>query len=461
MSAFRATRTAPVPRHERTSQADGGDGPAPDGRRSFGAVLRSGAGSLLSRDPLLRNGHLLAVSSLVSAGLGSVFWILAAHWYDDEVVGVNYSALSMALLLAGVGQLNLADFLVRFVPSAGHHTRRLILTCYALSAAVSTLAALGFLLLVPVIAPDLDFLLTPVTAGCFVAATAGYAVFVMQDGALTAVRRPGWVVAENMVFACVKIGLLGVGAVLALRSGILLSWAGALAVSLVVTNYVLLRRAVPRHVRTSEASERPERALRYAAADYFGSLFRMAAYALVPLIVLNNLGAEQSAYFSLAFSVGYVLFLVARNLGSSLVVEAVRSPGRLVEHAQTVLRHAVLLLGSAVVLVVALAPQILSLFGAEYAEHATTLLRLFALAALPNVVVGIAIDAARARRRLRWAVGLQIAECALVLGLTKLLLPVVGITGAGIAWVVTTSLLAAPLLIWRSRWLTAEPGRSS
>ncbi|MFE1903365.1 lipopolysaccharide biosynthesis protein [Streptomyces gardneri] len=432
-----------------------------DTRRSLGTVVRSGVAAVFPRDPLLRNGHLLAISSLVSSALGSIFWVLATHWYDDEVVGLSYSALSMTLLLASIGQLNLSDFLVRFVPSAGHHTRRLILLCYAVSAVVSSLVALCFLILVPRIAPGLDFLLTPVTAACFVAATAGYAVFVMQDGALTAVRRPGWVVGENVIFACVKIGLLGMGAALALFSGILLSWVGALAVSLVVANFVLLRRAVPEHVRVSTQAQRPARALRYAAADYVGSLFRMAAYTLVPLLVLNNLGAEQSAYFSLAWIVGYVLYLIARNLGSSLVVEAVSSPERLVEHTMRMLRHTGLLLGAAIVLVVALAPQILSLFGPEYAEHGTTLLRLLALSALPNILVSLAIDVWRARRRLRWAVGVQLAMCVLVLGLTKLLLPTLGITGAGVAWLVTMCLLAAPLMIWRARWLTTGSRRSS
>lgn len=433
----------------------------PEARRSLGAVVKSGATAVFPRDPLLRNGHLLAISSLVSAALGSVFWVLATHWYDDEVVGLSYSALSMTLLLASIGQLNLSDFLVRFVPSAGHHTRRLILLCYGVSAVISALVAMGFLLLVPVVAPGLGFLLTPVTAACFVAATAGYAVFVMQDGALTAVRRPGWVVGENVIFACVKIGLLGVGAALALFSGILLSWVGALAVSLVIANFVLLRRAVPEHVRVSTQAKRPDRALRYAAADYFGSLFRMAAYTVVPLIVLDNLGAEQSAYFSLAWIVGYVLYLVARNVGSSLVVEAVGSPERLVEHAVRMLRHTGLLLGAGIVLVAVLAPQILSFFGPEYAEHGTTLLRLLALSALPNIVVSLAIDVWRARRRLRWAVGVQIVMCVLVLGLTKLLLPTLGITGAGVAWLVTMCLLATPLLIWRSRWLTTGSRRSS
>ncbi|MDV5146443.1 hypothetical protein R1T08_20125 [Streptomyces sp. SBC-4] len=438
------------------------DTPPPEAhRRSVGAVVRSGVTAVFPRDPLLRNGHLLAISSLVSAALGSLFWVLATRWYDDEVVGLSYSALSMTLLLANIGQLNLSDFLVRFVPSAGHHTRRLILLCYTVSAVMSALVAFCFLLLVPSVAPGLDFLLTPVTAVCFITATAGYAVFVMQDGALTAVRRPGWVVGENVIFACVKIGLLGVGAAMALFSGILLSWVGALAVALLVANFVLLRRAVPEHVRVSTDAKRPDRALRYAAADYFGSLFRMAAYTLVPLMVLNALGAEQSAYFSLAWIVGYVLYLVARNLGSSLVVEAVSNPERLVEHTMRMLRHTGLLLGAGIVLVAALAPQILWFFGPEYAEHGSTLLRLLALSALPNIVVSLAIDVWRARRRLRWAVGVQIVMCVMVLGLTKLLLPTLGITGAGVAWLVTMCVLAAPLLIWRNRWLTTGSGRSS
>ncbi|WP_128379386.1 lipopolysaccharide biosynthesis protein [Streptomyces cavernae] len=431
------------------------------GGRSFTGALRAGMAAALPREPLLRTGHLLAVSSIINAGLGSVFWLCATRWYDAEVVGLSYSAISATLLLAGIGQLNLSDFLVRFVPSAGRRTRRLVLICYTVSASFSLLAALVFLALVPVAAPGLDFLLVPVTGGCFVAATAGYAVFVIQDGALTAVGRPGWVVTENMIFACAKILLLAMGAALALFTGILLSWVGALVVSLVVANAVLLYRAVPQHERKAPATAAPPRMLGYAAVDWFGSLFRLAAYTLVPLMVLNHLGAEQSAYFSLAWSIGYVPYLLARNMGTSLVVESVRRPERLVEQGLRVLRHSgLLMLGLSVVLVAA-APQILALFGAAYSEEGSTLLRLLALSALPNLLVSVAIDVARARRRLRWAVGLQLTLCVLVLVLTHLLLPRLGVTGAGVAWLVAECVIALPLLAWPSRWLVPAIERSS
>ncbi|MFF3885505.1 lipopolysaccharide biosynthesis protein [Streptomyces sp. NPDC001914] len=423
--------------------------------------LRAGVAAVLPGEPVLRTGHVLAVSSLVNAGLGFFFWTFATHWYDERTVGLSYSALMASLLLTGIGQLNLNDFLVRFVPTAGRRSRRLVLTCYAASTAFSVVVALVFLALVPVISPRLGFLLTPVTATCFVVATAGYAVFVLQDGALTAVRMPGWVVGENLIFAVVKILLLGLGAALGFFSGILLSWAGALVVSLIVANSVLMRRGLPRHERETNTAPPPPRMLGYATADYVGSLFRVAGYTVVPLIVLNNCGAEQSAFYSVAWGVAYVPYLIARNMGTSLLAESVRGPERLVEHSLRVLRHSGLLLGAVTVVLVAAAPQILSIFGASYAAEGSTLLRLLALSALPNLLLSVAIDVARAQRRLRWAVWLQVAMCVLVLGLTHLLLPEIGLVGAGVAWLVTQCLIAGFLLVSRSRWLVPVSEGSS
>lgn len=211
---------------------------------------------------------------------------------------------------------------------------------------------------------------------------------------------------------------------------------------------------------TPRRRHRP-RLVGYAAADWCGSLFRMAAYTLVPLIVLDDLGAEQSAFYALAWNVAYVPYLIARNMGTSLLAESMRRPERLVEHGLRVLRHSALLLAGITVILVVAAPQILSLFGAEYSAQATTLLRLLALSALPNLLLSVAIDVARARRRLRWAVALQVAMCVLVLGLTHVLLPRLGVTGAGVAWLATQCLIAVPLLMFQRRWLIPVTKRSS
>ncbi|MEV0532427.1 hypothetical protein [Kitasatospora sp. NPDC050463] len=420
---------------------------------SYRTLVRARLRATRVSEPLLRNGHVLTLSSLVTAVLGMAFWIGATAWYSADTVGRSAAALAAASLLSGIGQLNLGDALMRFLPTAAGRTRRLVLRSYVASIAASTLAAVAFLALIPLIAPSLAFLRSPVVAAAFVAATAGYSLFVLQDGALTGLRHPKWVLIENALFAAAKAGLLVGCAFLALETGILLSWSGALIISLVITNFYLFWHAVPAHQR-AEPVGTPQRSFaRYAVADYVGSLCRLTAYSVVPLLVLSQLGAEQNAYFALAWSVSYTFYLVALNMGSSLLVEAARAPWRVAEQGRRVLRHAGVLLTGAVFVAVFVAPWLLSLFGAQYADHGTTVLRLLILSALPNLVVDVAVDVARARRRMGWVVALQGTLCVLVLVLAAVLIPVLGVSGVGWAWLLGQCAIAVPLLLLLRRWL--------
>ncbi|MGW4893378.1 lipopolysaccharide biosynthesis protein [Kitasatospora sp. NPDC004240] len=428
---------------------------------SYPALLRArlrAAAAAAHADPLLRNGHLLAASAILSAGLGSVFWVLATRHYSVETVGRSYAALAAATFLATLGSLNLGDALVRFVPAAGRHTRRLVVRCYVISAGVSALCAVAFLLLVPLVAPDLRFLRGPVLAVAFIAATAGYAVFVLQDGALTGTRRAGWVLGENAVFAVAKAVLLATSAALAVGTGILVSWAAAMLLSILLANVVLFRRAVPDHEAAGDPDARPpERVLRWASADYLGNLFSFASYSVVPLMVLRQLGPEGSAYYSLAFVIASTLFVATYSMGHSLVVEGARDPHRLAEHARHMLRHTGILLTGAALVVVAAAPWILGVFGPGYAEHGTTVLRLLAMCAIPVAVTNVVIQVARVRRSLRWMVGVRMASAVMITGLVAVLLPRYGLTGVGLAWLIAEYAVAAPLLFVLRRWLrTAE-----
>ncbi|MFF1796504.1 lipopolysaccharide biosynthesis protein [Kitasatospora sp. NPDC058263] len=415
----------------------------------------------LAGEPLLRNGHILLASSMVAAALGAIFWLFATRWYSAETVGLSYAAVSAAGLLSAVGRFNLSSVLVRFLPGAGQHTRRLVARCYAASIAASAFAAVLFLLLIPWISPSLGYLRQPVVAVAFVVVTAGYSLFVLQDGALTGLRRTGWVLGENALFALAKAGALAVCAVLAVGTGILVSWAAALLITVLLTNVVLFRRAIPAHQRAAGATaSAPPRVAGYAVADYLGNISGIAACSVVPLMVLAVLGAEQNAYYSLAWVIADSLYMAAYSMGSSLVVEAARAPERLAEHARRMMWHTGLLVLAAVAVIVAFAPWMLRLFGPGYAEHGTTVLRLMALSALPTVVLSLATDVARVRRALGWMIGLQLVYAVLVITLVAGLLPVFGLTGVGLAWLLAATVLALPLLVALPRWLPSSDRRS-
>ncbi|MGH3524414.1 MAG: hypothetical protein ACRDU4_16715, partial [Mycobacterium sp.] len=47
----------------------------------------------LQKNPLLRNGYLLTLSSGLSALIGMGYWVMTAWKYDPAAVGRNYAAI--------------------------------------------------------------------------------------------------------------------------------------------------------------------------------------------------------------------------------------------------------------------------------------------------------------------------------------------------------------------------------
>jgi O-antigen/teichoic acid export membrane protein/aminoglycoside phosphotransferase (APT) family kinase protein len=406
---------------------------------------------------LLRTGHLLTASSVATSGLGAAYWVFVARWYRPEDVGRGYAAVSAMMFLAGLGQLNLANTLVRFIPSAGSGTMRLIRRVYLAAATATAMLAGVFVLVVRRFSPQLGFLHSPAAALAFVLAAAAYAVFVIQDGALTGLVRADWVLLENAVFAVSKIVFMVGFAALALNQGIELSWYAALALSLAVTNWFLFLRALPDRASRQALAPAPGPTPGYLAADFLGSLCWLVATTLMPVEVLDRLGPAQSAYFSLAWLVAYTLFLFSANMGSSLVVESGNDPAALAVNCRRVLRHTGRLLLIGVGLGSLAAPLVLRLFGAGYAENASWLLRLLLLSALPNMVVACAVSSCRARRRAWAAAGILATLCSSAVVITVLLLPRIGIAAAGYGWVIAETCAAAALLLRRAWWMGEAP----
>ena len=110
------------------------------------------------QNPLLRNGMLLAVSSVLSALIGFGYWAVAARNYDTAAVGSNSAAISMMMLVAAIAQLNLSSAMARFVPTAGRRTMRLVAGAYVTCGCVALVIAVGAVLAVREITPGTTFL---------------------------------------------------------------------------------------------------------------------------------------------------------------------------------------------------------------------------------------------------------------------------------------------------------------
>jgi LysM repeat protein/O-antigen/teichoic acid export membrane protein len=364
------------------------------------------------------------------------------------------------LLVAGVAQLSLVSVITRFLPRAGHAAGRLVCGAYALTLTVAALASLLFVLGVRPWSPALAFLgASPLFTLWFVLATMAWCIFTLQDSVLAAIKQAIWVPIENTIFAVAKIVLLLLFAWPAARYGIFASWTIPGAAVLLPITYLIFRRLLPRHARTSAAQAEPllpRQIATYAAGNYIGSMLSLAVTTLLPLLVLNQLGPQANAYFAQPWLIASSLQLIAGNMAVSLTVEAATDRDQLHSFTRRALAHSARLLAPLVALVLAAAPLLLQLFGRAYAEEGAGLLRVLALGALPNMVNLLYLGVARVRNRTGTIVLVQAALCALTLGLSYPLLHWYGIIGIGIAWLSSQTLVAAGIALAHLRSRTQQ-----
>ncbi|NLX09184.1 MAG: phosphotransferase [Chloroflexi bacterium] len=412
------------------------------------------------RNPLYRNGYALILNSAITSGLGMVYWILAAHFYSAETIGLNSAILSMISFLASIGQFNLTNTLNRFVPGAGKDTRRLVLTAYGITFALGVVLSTIFLFGVDFWAPALGFLReTPILALSFVASVLIWSLFALQDSALVGLRQSVWVLGENSVFAVAKLVLMLWLASVLNDYGMWASWMIPIFGAVLVINGALFSRLIPNHVRATPGRSlqigRKELA-KYVSGDYLGSILWITTVDLLPLIVVERVSTTANAYFYLSWTISYSLYLVSRNMGMSLTTEAALDEKKLNLYSYQTLVQTFRLLIPLVLVMIVGTPYLLRLLGKDYAAEATLLLRLLSLAALPSVITALYISIARVQRRALPIVLTQGVLCIAVLGLSFILLDIYGIVGVGYAWLGSQTALAVVLLFTAMRpvWLS-------
>jgi O-antigen/teichoic acid export membrane protein len=262
---------------------------------------------------------------------------------------------------------------------------------------------------------------------------------------------------KNVGYALSKLVLLATLAVALPAYGVLASWTLPLAFAIVPTTVVIFRWLLPRRSGALDPPASyvsPPHLARFLAGDYLGTLAWLACTTLLPIVVVQECGPRQTAYFFLAWQIATALHNVAPDIGAALVAEAAADEEKLSAYSYRATLHVCRLVVPLALVVAVGAQPILSLFGADYADQGADLLRLLALSAIPNVITAAFVSVARVERRVRAMLAVLSAFAATVLVLAYVLLPAYGITGVGIAWLIAQVLFASGVFIWqlRPRW---------
>lgn len=388
----------------------------------------------LFESSLFRNSFFLMCSTVVLGGVGFLFWVVVARSFDTGTVGLATSLLSVSSLIALFGLGGFDTVFIRFLAKAEDKSK-VISTGLWVSGLLSATLATAFCFATPHVAPAISFVLdNPFYVLIFVVTTVLTTWNTIINAAFIARRKGGFVLLTNSVFSVAKLGLPFMFA--GHNPMIIFGIVGA--AQLVYVGFglgLMMRRLGYRpELRISRTTLRDT--YRYGAAAYFSNLLNLLPDSILPILVLNMLGAHSAAYFYIAFTIANFLYTVAFVTTQATLAEASHDLPNVGRHMRSGLKLIFSVMTPAIIVLVAAAPFILGIFGSDYRAEATQLTILFAITGFAVALYAALNAYFKATRQLVAVVISPAVKAASILALAAILVPLHGLPGVGWAWLI-------------------------
>ncbi len=399
---------------------------------------------LKTNSALLLNSGSLVGTTAITGILGFAYWWVAAREFSLHAVGLASAAVSSMLLLGTFCVLGMATVLIGELPRHPHKEATLISTALLLVGLVGAVCGVIFALIAPFFSPDFqEFRAGVGTVALFAIGVSLTTIVIVLDDALIGLLRGELQFWRNALFAGSKLALLFVAGLWLIYKGSLSiygAWSAGIAFSLLPLILLsLFKRTWPLKAILPDW-QLLRKLKRTALQHHILNLIVQAPLTAMPLLVTIVLSATINAWFYVAWMITGFVCQAAYAL--TMVLYAVHA-----NQAAELARKMRLTLGLSLVAAITgnlllwlAGPQILSLFGPTYVEHALWSLRLLALGAFPIIIKDHFIAVSRIQGSMARVIPLVALGSMLELGIAVVGAWVGGLEGLSLGWVVALCL---------------------
>lgn len=265
------------------------------------------------KEPLIRNSFFIMASSFIAAGFGFFFWMIAARLYSQADVGIATALMSSMGLLILISRLGLDQSVIRFFPQRDKN--RVLGTAIVVPTAVALGAGVVFVAMVDVIAPDLVVVRT--VAPLYLGFLGAYSITWILEGAFNAIRKSEYYFVLNLLYGSRILFLLPL--VFLGAMGIFSSFGLSFVLGLILAFFLLRRCSI--HPTPGVDQTFLREAWQFSAGAYVAGMLMAAPNMVIPIMVLNVLGAESTANYYITYAIVSILFMIPYAFTTSLFVE--------------------------------------------------------------------------------------------------------------------------------------------
>jgi len=378
----------------------------------------------------------------------NAFWTVVARFYAADEVGIASAVISATVLLSSLSSLGLGTGLIRFLPGAGEAANWMLDSGLTFLVITSLIAAGIFLAGLPLWSPALMSLYSqPILLISFVLSVPLTTLSTVTNQVFVAHRVAKFALLCSIIVSVLKISFPVLLVHCPMTSDTALGIFASVGIAVGMSSVIALTRFLP--VVQSGYFPRPRLRMRtlyalipYSIGNQVAALLIQTPQIILPIMVLNVLGARDSAYAYVAWMLANLIFMISASISTSAFAEGSNEEASMGENMRKALHLTAALSIPAVLLILAMRDRLLTLFGGEYAEHGASLLTILALSALPVGVNNIYFAVERVTGKIKTILALSVFIAGSTLILSYFLMPRCGIAGAGIGWLMSQGVAA-------------------
>ncbi|MFH0876165.1 MAG: hypothetical protein V1859_09585 [archaeon] len=381
------------------------------------------------KNSLLSGTVFIILNTLVTSGLGFVFWMFATKNYSSGqigVVNVLTSAMNLIFVLSSFGFYNA---IIRFLPKAKQNSGKLLGICLSVSAISALFLSIAFNIYSFIFFKNKllygGFFYIVFSLICII-----WTLYNFCEPVLLSKKKIYMFFIANLIYSLSKIILL-----LLLKSfgetGLFISFSAPSLIPLIIS-YIAAKENIILNLDKNEFKH----VIGFAKKTYISDIFYNLPGFLLPIIIASILSPSDSAYFYFAYMISAIIFVVPKAIAKSLFNEGSHDDNAIAKHLKTSLFVSLAVSLLMILSVHLFGTFVFMLLGKEYMANSAILLKILVFATIPISINELFITLNQIEYNLDKVIILNISTASIIIVLSIVLANFLNTTGICISIVI-------------------------
>lgn len=385
----------------------------------------------LANDSLYRNSIYLLLSTVIGAIFGFFFWIINTKIFSAEQIGLATALISSVSLISSLGLIGLNIGIIRFLPKSNRKDDK-INTVITIVLFTTLVLSIIYILGLNYFSPKLSFINQSIIyISIFISIAICLSLESIYNNVFIAYRNTKYTFYKSIIGNIIKVIFPFILAGLGVYA-IFISASFGSIIALFMSLFILYR-VYGYKLRLTIKKDIFLKMSKLSFGNYIASFAASLPLNLLPIIIINNLGAKYAAFYYMDMMIVNLLNTIQSSIGQSLFAEGSNNEKELKKHVIKSIKLTLIILIPSILFIILFGKYILFFFGKEYSSEGIVLLYLLSLSVIFTSINGMLSTILNVKRKVNLILIMCIIAPIILLTFVYYAIPN-GLIALGYAW---------------------------